>query len=210
MATRTPLYLDFAEGHVKEIAATDLLAFNVTGLTGNYAGHAGKYVRVAPAADVLEFATIAGGGDVVGPASAVDSRIVLFDGATGKLIKDGGVLLSAKQDTLVSGTNIKTVNGSSVLGSGNLSLITQVEVDFGTTPLYEQTFSIANSLAAVGSKIIANIAYDAPTDKDLDEIEMDDLVIKCGNATTGFFDMLIRSVDGSYLADKFKINYIIA
>lgn len=29
--------------------------------------------------------------------------------------------LSSKQDTLVSGTNIKTVNGTSILGSGNLA-----------------------------------------------------------------------------------------
>ena len=34
-------------------------------------------------------------------------------------IKSG---LSSKQDTLVSGTNIKTVNGSSLLGSGNLEV----------------------------------------------------------------------------------------
>ncbi len=33
-------------------------------------------------------------GAVVGPASATDSRIVLFDGTTGKLIKDGGSLLT--------------------------------------------------------------------------------------------------------------------
>ena len=121
--------------------------------------------------------------------------------------------LAAKQATLVSGTNIKTINSSSILGSGNLSVsatITQIEVDFGVTPLAEQTFSIANTDAVVGSKIMAVLAYDTPTGKDLDEIEMDDLVIKCGNATTGFFNMLIRSVDGSYLADKFKINYIIA
>jgi len=30
--------------------------------------------------------------------------------------------LSSKQDTLVSGTNIKTINGSSILGSGNLTI----------------------------------------------------------------------------------------
>jgi len=35
-----------------------------------------------------------GGGDVVGPASSVNERIVLFDGVTGKLIKDAGKLLS--------------------------------------------------------------------------------------------------------------------
>lgn len=36
-----------------------------------------------------------GSGDVVGPASATDSAIVLFDGTTGKLIKDSGTLLSS-------------------------------------------------------------------------------------------------------------------
>lgn len=34
-------------------------------------------------------------------------------------------LLGAKQDTLVSGTNIKTINSTSVLGSGNLALADQ-------------------------------------------------------------------------------------
>jgi hypothetical protein len=123
--------------------------------------------------------------------------------------------LAAKQETLVSGTNIKTINGSSVLGAGNLVVsgatsISQTEVDFGTTPLAEQTFTITDVAATIGSKIMATVAYDAPTGKDLDEIDMDDLVIKCGNATSGFFNMFIKSNDGSYLADKFKINYIIA
>ena len=39
-----------------------------------------------------------GSGDVVGPASSVDNRIVLFDGVTGKLIQDSGVLLSQLAD----------------------------------------------------------------------------------------------------------------
>lgn len=38
-------------------------------------------------------------------------------------ISDINTALSGKQDTLVSGTNIKTVNGASLLGSGNLALI---------------------------------------------------------------------------------------
>ena len=33
---------------------------------------------------------IPGGGDVVGPAGAVDGHLAVFDTATGKLIKDGG------------------------------------------------------------------------------------------------------------------------
>ena len=35
-----------------------------------------------------------GSGDVVGPAASVDNEVALFDGATGKLIKGGGVLAS--------------------------------------------------------------------------------------------------------------------
>jgi hypothetical protein len=38
--------------------------------------------------------TSGGSGDVVGPASAVDNRIAVFDGTTGKLIKDGGVTIA--------------------------------------------------------------------------------------------------------------------
>lgn len=34
-------------------------------------------------------------GDVVGPASAVDSRIACFDGTTGKLLKDGGSTIAS-------------------------------------------------------------------------------------------------------------------
>ncbi len=35
-----------------------------------------------------------GGGNVVGPSSAVNNNVVLFDGVTGKLIKDSGVAIS--------------------------------------------------------------------------------------------------------------------
>lgn len=41
-----------------------------------------------------EAAAGGGSGDVVGPAGAVDGRVVLFDGTTGKLIKDSGLTLA--------------------------------------------------------------------------------------------------------------------
>lgn len=47
-----------------------------------------------------------GGGDVVGPASAVASRMVEFDGITGKLIKDGGVVVSAFMKTLLDDSSL--------------------------------------------------------------------------------------------------------
>lgn len=40
-------------------------------------------------------------------------------------------LVSSKQDTLVSGTNIKTVNNESLLGSGNISISGGGSIDFG-------------------------------------------------------------------------------
>ena len=38
---------------------------------------------------------VGGDGDVVGPASAVDERIAVFDGTTGKLLKDGGATIAS-------------------------------------------------------------------------------------------------------------------
>jgi len=45
----------------------------------------GKFLR-----DDDTWETPAGAGDVVGPAGATDARIAVFDGVTGKLLKDGG------------------------------------------------------------------------------------------------------------------------
>jgi hypothetical protein len=42
---------------------------------------------------------------------------------------------SGKQDALVSGTNIKTINGTSILGSGNIDVQTLPTVE-GTTLVF--------------------------------------------------------------------------
>lgn len=47
----------------------------------------------------------------------------------------GANILASKQDTLVSGTNIKTINGSSVLGSGNLIVTPGVASLTATAPV---------------------------------------------------------------------------
>ena len=62
-----------------------------TGLSdtpGAYVGEGEKLVRVNAGETGLEFVTAAAGGDVTGPASALDSNFAAFDGVTGKLIKD--------------------------------------------------------------------------------------------------------------------------
>jgi hypothetical protein len=84
---------------------------------------------------------------------------------------------------------------------------TQIEVDFGPLPIYGKEFTILDSRVKVGSLITAEVAYDTPTGKELDEIEADDFVVKAGSATVGSFKLFINTSDGSYLHDKFKVNY---
>lgn len=83
----------------------------------------------------------------------------------------------------------------------------QTEVDFGET-LYvnQKEFTITNSKVKEGSIISCSVAYDAPTGKDLDELEMDTIEVKAGDATKGSFKVLVTGTEGS-LHGKFKINY---
>ena len=107
--------------------------------------------------------------------------------------------------------NVLTDNGTTWVSSaptGGSAAVKQVEVDFGATPTDSLTYTVTDASVTTSSKIMAEVAYVAPTGKDLDEIEMDDIQVSCGNGS-GTFNMFIRAADGSYLADKFKINYVV-
>ena len=72
------------------------------------------------------------------PIAATDLlEIAESNGAGGYVAKSvtGANILASKQDTLVSGTNIKTINGSSVLGSGNLVVTPGVASLTATAPV---------------------------------------------------------------------------
>lgn len=84
----------------------------------------------------------------------------------------------------------------------------RVEVDFGELPLAEKTFTIQNPKVVQGSVITAEVAYETPTGKNIDEIEMDSFQVKCGNGN-GSFPMIVSTTDGSYLEGNFKINYFV-
>jgi hypothetical protein len=85
--------------------------------------------------------TVSGSGDVVGPASSTAGRVATFNGTTGKLIQDGGVLLS----NLVSGpasavtTRLAAFNGT----SGKL--------------LYDSGFTTSSFAAASHNHAVSNI-----------------------------------------------------
>lgn len=77
----------------------------------SYSGQSLKTVRVNSGETALEFTT-AGSGDLVGPASAVDSSPVVFDGATGKLVKNIGSAWSSWTPTPTGFSGSPTVSGS--------------------------------------------------------------------------------------------------
>lgn len=114
-----------------------------------YVGQSLKVVRVNAGETALEFA--AGGGDVVGPASAVDDRICTFDLTTGKLIQDGGATV-AQLDTrgkhaiyIAAGAMRPSVSGGCAALSAAVSAANQpdiVTLDFDTTTQEYAQFSV--------------------------------------------------------------------
>lgn len=83
----------------------------------------------------------------------------------------------------------------------------QTEIDFGSElHINQKEFTITNSKVRSYSIIQCSVAYDAPTGKDLDELEMDVLEVKAGAPTDGSFKLLVTGTEGS-ISGKFKINY---
>jgi len=95
-----------------------------------------------------------------------------------------------------------------VLLSTSLSVnVKQTEVDFGSTPISETEFIVTDSEVTALSQLIGTVAYEAPTGKDLDELEMDAIDLKFAPGT-GQFTLRMKGEEG-YLEGKFKVNYII-
>lgn len=100
--------------------ATSDVATMITSGGGQAALVSGTNIKTINGASVLGSGNLtvtgsgAAWGDITGTLSSQTDLQTALDG------KASTASVSAKQDTLVSGTNIKTINGSSVLGSGNL------------------------------------------------------------------------------------------
>jgi len=107
--------------------------------------------------DLIECTSIVGGVPV--NTAITGAQIIAASGGGGSASWGGitGTLsaqtdlqtaLNAKQDTLVSGTNIKTVNGNSLLGSGNVSIngITSIGSSVGATVSGTTTGTISGSV----------------------------------------------------------------
>lgn len=84
----------------------------------------------------------------------------------------------------------------------------QTEIDFGAIPVPYMSFVITDAAVSLASRLIGSLAYEAPTGKDLDELEFDGLDLKFAPGI-GQFTIYAIALNDAYVADKFKINYVI-
>lgn len=128
----------------------------------------GREVDVLTSGDVT--------GDVVGPAGATDGAIVLFDGTTGKLIKDSGVVLQ----TAGGGTNVLADDGTYVPLAGAGASGASID-DKGLTPLLT-----AGDQAVTGLTITNTPSPNgAGTGLGYVTVVVNGVVVRLGGATTG-------------------------
>lgn len=106
----------------------------------SYAGAALQVVRVNAGETGLEFATVSGTGDVVGPASATDNALVRFDGTSGKAIQNSGIIIDDSNNiTGVTSITASNTGGLRVLDTdASHSLL----ITTGTNQTADRTFTI--------------------------------------------------------------------
>ena len=128
---------------------------------------------------------------------------------------DGKV--STKQDVLVSGTNIKTINGKDILGSGDVTIEAGTDEGKVKQIIYSEMSTlylpeIVNQVENLDNQIIANASinyllktdYIAPdVDKEYVDTEIGKLVtgVSSVNGMTG--DVTLETADTKYVDDKF-------
>ena len=125
--------------------------------------------------------------------NTTDHTGYIYDGTTWRDIAQI-VDLSTKQDTLVSGTNIKTINGSSVLGSGNLT------IDTGGNYTAGKGISISDSNEISVTNPVPNslrLYTYSITDKTKTQIENDDVFKElCYIIANSFSDCILYLYNG--------------
>lgn len=88
-------------------------------------------------------------------------------------------------------------------------IMKQTEIDFGSTPVSEASFTIGDESVLATSRLSGTVAYEAPTGKDLDELDMDQLDLKFAPGNLAFI-LYATALHGAYVAGTFKINYQIS
>ena len=137
-------------------------------------------------------ATVTDIGNLTGVVTSTNRATAIADAAL-SIAKTSGLqtALDTKQATLVSGTNLKTVNGSTLLGSGNLSVnvtVYETEIDFGSTPVKSKRFTITDAGASPTSKILVSPSGNIATGRVGNDWEWDTINFSA-RSSTGTFEL---------------------
>lgn len=108
---------------------------------------------------------------------------------------------------ITPGGTLPSLDGSQLTNLPNATVVHQVEINFGSTPVGAAAFVIADPDVSVDSHIVASVAYVAPSGKSLDEMTMDGLDLKCAPGV-GELTIYARGLDG-FVAGAFPISYVI-
>ena len=130
-----------------------------------------KTFHLASGLQSVGTASISGKMDLVSNPTAND---VLVTNSSGQAI-DSGVQISdltAKQDALVSGTNIKTVNGNSILGSGNVVVGGFSPTLLWTNPSPTASFTAQTVTVDLSAYEWAMIEFKATRDADYVDVQI--------------------------------------
>lgn len=172
----------------------DLIVFDGTNNTRLPVGADG-FIPYASAADPegIIWAAPPAGGDVVGPASATDGNIALYDGTTGKLIKNSSfapasfLLASNNLSDLVSASAARTS-----LGLGTVAVLNTVGVANGGTGIttyaagdliYATALNTLGKLAATTNGFYLSLVAGVPAWAALPAVAVQD-VVGVANRTT--------------------------
>lgn len=139
----------------KHISITVSCNLNLPEYTGSAIAHS-LYLGYVPAGSIIEIMVFA----TVGLIENTDNRIVYLFSILVDETNDYIIHNFRLQKELVSGTNIKTVNGQSILGSGNINVVTDltgyVTTDELTSTISETVSTINKNISVVETEIETN------------------------------------------------------
>jgi len=108
---------------------------------------------------------------------SLETKISTEDSINDKVDVSLATSLSEKQNTLISGTNIKTINGNSLLGSGNISIS-------GAANPITLSSKVGSNLIGNTNQISAFVLIPAGTIKTNNSIYIRNLITKTAGSTT--------------------------
>lgn len=153
-----------ADVNKKVLSATKLATARTISLTSDVTGSAnfdgnGNISITATVADNSHNHTLANISDF--PTAVSATELSYLDGTTSNIQTQ----LSAKQDTLVSATNIKTINGNSIVGGGNLVIaggdMLKTTYDTTNNGIVDKT---ENLVGGNNTTLLGSIPYQSNTD----------------------------------------------